>query len=84
MKTVAFLPAKGSSDRIKCKNMKILNGKPLFLYTLEKLVKCDFIDEVYLDSESDEILNYASYLDYHPLKRDTELANKKTDGHQMF
>lgn len=84
MKIVAFLPAKGSSDRIKCKNMKLLNGKPLFLHTLEKLVKCDFIDEVYLDSESDEILNYAPHLKYHPLKRDVDLANNKTDGHQMF
>lgn len=84
MKVVAFLPAKGTSERIESKNMKILNGKPLFLHTLEKLVKCDFIDEVYLDSESDEILYYAPYLDYKPLKRAPELATNKTDGHQMF
>lgn len=84
MKVVAFLPAKGTSERIESKNMKLLNGKPLFLHTLEKLVSCDFIDEVYLDSESDEILNYASYLNYIPLKRKAELATNKTDGHQMF
>lgn len=84
MKIVAFLPAKGTSERIESKNMKVLNGKPLFLHTLEKLVSCEFIDEVYLDSESDEILNYASYLDYKPLKRDPALASNKTDGHQMF
>lgn len=84
MKIVAFLPAKGNSERIECKNMKLLDGKPLFLHTLEKLTKCDFIDEVYLDSDSDEILHYASYLDYIPLKRDKELANNKTDGHMMF
>lgn len=84
MRIVAFLPAKGTSERIESKNLKLLNGKPLFLHTLEKLVYCDFIDEVYLDSESDEILNYASYLDYIPLKRKAELATNKTDGHQMF
>lgn len=84
MKVVAFLPAKGSSQRIECKNMKLMDGKPLFLHTLEKLVSCEFIDEVYLDSESDEILNYAPYLNYIPLKRDPELANNKTDGHRMF
>lgn len=84
MKVVAFLPAKGTSERIASKNMKLLNGKPLFLHTLEKLVSCDFIDEVYLDSESEEILNYASYLNYIPLKRKPELATNKTDGHQMF
>lgn len=84
MKVVAFLPAKGTSERIPSKNMKLLDGKPLFLHTLEKLVECDFIDEVYLDSESDEILDFADYLNYNKLKRDTSLANNKTDGHKMF
>ena len=84
MKVVAFLPAKGSSERIANKNTQLLNGKPLFLHTLEKLCECDFIDEVYLDSESDEILNWAPYLRYVPLKRDPALATNKTDGHQMF
>lgn len=84
MKVVAFLPAKGSSERIESKNLKLLDGKPLFLHTLEKLVNCDFIDEVYLDSESDDILNYARHLGYKPLKRDPALATNKTDGHQMF
>lgn len=84
MKVAAFLPAKGSSERIECKNLKLLDGKPLFLHTLEKLTECDFIDEVYLDSESDQILGYAPYLNYIPLKRDPMLANNKTDGHKMF
>lgn len=84
MKTVAFLPAKGHSERVLNKNLKLLNGKPLFLHTLEKLVSCDFIDEVYLDSESDEILNWAPYLRYIPLKRDPALANNKIDGHKLF
>lgn len=84
MKVAAFLPAKGSSERIECKNLKLLDGKPLFLHTLEKLTECDFIDEVYLDSESDHILGYAPYLNYIPLKRDPMLANNKTDGHKMF
>jgi regulator of RNase E activity RraA/CMP-N-acetylneuraminic acid synthetase len=84
MKIAAFLPSKGSSERIPSKNLALLDCKPLFLYTLEKLCKCGFIDEVYLDSESDEILNYAPFLPYKPLKRDPELATNKTNGHQMF
>ena len=31
MKIVAFLPVKGSSERIKNKNTTLMNGKPLFL-----------------------------------------------------
>lgn len=84
MKVVAFLPVKGSSSRIQSKNLKLLDGKPLFLHTLEKLLKCDFIDEVYLDTESEEVINAASYLKHNVLLRDPDLANNKTDGNRLF
>jgi len=84
MKVVAFLPAKGSSNRIENKNIKLLDGKPLFLRTLEKLVNCDFIDEVYLDSESDVVFDLAEPVECKFLKRDPKLANNSTDGHRLF
>jgi len=84
LRVAAFLPAKGNSERIPSKNMKLLDGKPLFLHTLEKLCDCDFIDEVYLDTDSDEILEYAPYLRYKPLKRAPELSNNKTTGDMLL
>jgi CMP-N-acetylneuraminic acid synthetase/regulator of RNase E activity RraA len=84
LKAAVFLPAKGTSERIPSKNMKLLNGKPLFLHTLEKLCECAFIDEVYLDSESDEILNYAPHLPYKPLKRPPELAGNQSTGDMLL
>ena len=84
MKVAAFLPVKGKSERIENKNIKLLDGKPLFLHTLEKLTKCDFIDEVYLDSESDEIFALASEVDCRIFKRDESLANNRTDGNKLF
>ena len=84
MKVVAFLPAKGTSSRVDNKNIKLLDGKPLFLHSLEKLTECEFIDEVYLDTESDDIIELASEVDCKVLKRDPSLANNKTDGHQLF
>lgn len=84
MKVVAFLPAKGTSSRVDNKNIKLLDGKPLFLHSLEKLTECDFIDEVYLDTESDHIIDLASEVNCKVLKRDPALANNKTDGHQLF
>ena len=84
MKIVAFLPAKGSSSRIESKNLKLLDGKPLFLHTLEKLMKCDFIDEVYLDTESEEIISYAKETGCKILKRSPELASNSTNGNQLF
>jgi regulator of RNase E activity RraA/CMP-N-acetylneuraminic acid synthetase len=84
MKVVAFLPVKGSSERIENKNIRLLDGKPLFMHTLEKLVACEFIDEVYLDSESDEIFEIASEVACNLLRRDKALASNKTDGHELF
>lgn len=84
MKVVAFLPVKGTSERIKNKNTSLLNGKPLFLHTLEKLVKCSFIDEVFLDTEMDSIYDMGKYTGCTYLKRDPALASNKTDGHSLF
>jgi CMP-N-acetylneuraminic acid synthetase len=84
MKVVAFLPAKGTSSRIPNKNMSLLDGKPLYLHALEKLMKCDFIDEVYLDTESEEVIEMTSEVDCHVLKRSPDLASNKTDGNRLF
>lgn len=84
LKIVAFLPAKGSSSRIESKNVKLLDGKPLFLHTLEKLIECDFIDEVYLDTESEEVISYATGLDCKILHRNPILATNSTDGNSLF
>src|SRR3989344_3014117 len=84
VKVVAFLPAKGSSERIKNKNVQLLDSKPLFMHTLEKLISCDFIDEVYLDTESDKIFEMASDLSFKKLKRDKNLAKNSVDGNQLI
>lgn len=84
MKIVAFLPVKGTSSRIENKNIKLLDGKPLFLHTLEKLSSCSFIDEVYLDSESEKIFSLAENVNCNFLKRDPLLATNDTDGHSLF
>ena len=84
MKIAAFLPAKGSSRRIENKNLKLLDGKPLFIHALEKLVNSKFFDEVYLDTESDEIIDAASEIDCKILKRNSSLASNKTDGNKLF
>lgn len=84
MKVVAFLPAKGSSNRIDSKNTALLDSKPLFLHTLEKLASISEIDELYLDTESDTIINLAAHVDCKILKRDPALASNKTDGNQLL
>lgn len=84
MKVAAFLPAKGSSDRIENKNLRLLDGKPLFLHTLEKLMTCPFIDEVFLDTESDEMIELGRDTGCSVMRRDPALASNRTDGNRLF
>mgnify|MGYP000250280546 CR=1 FL=1 len=84
MKIVAILPAKGSSSRIESKNLKLLDGQPLFLHSLTRLVESGIFDDVYLDTECEEIIELASVVDCKVLKRDPLLASNKTDGNRLF
>lgn len=84
MKTAAFIPVKAKSERINNKNLKLLCGKPLFLHTLEKILSCDFIDEVFLDSESEKIFELASDFNIKKFKRDEKFADNSTDGNKLF
>jgi CMP-N-acetylneuraminic acid synthetase/regulator of RNase E activity RraA len=84
MKIVAFVPAKGSSERIPNKNLAILDGEYLFKRKLRQLLACQLIDEVVLDTDSDEIAALAADLPVKRLVRPTELASNLTDGHALF
>lgn len=84
MKVIAFIPVKGSSSRIENKNINLLDGKPLFIHTLEKLLACEFIHEVYIDTESEQIINLCSEYDCKIHRRDPALATNSTDGNELF
>jgi len=84
MKVAAFLPARGNSTRIPSKNNMLLDGDPMFLRSLRKLLACPSISEVFLDTESRELADLASDLKCKWLRRDPALASNKTDGHQLF
>ena len=84
MKVYAFVPAKGNSERIENKNMRYLDGERLFIRALKTLLKCKEIDRVFLDTESEDMYEMCDYLPITFMKRDENLANNKTDGHQIF
>ena len=84
MRTVAFVPAKGESTRIRNKNTVVLDGEHLFKRKLKQLLACPEIDDVYLDTESDAIIEMASDLPVKVIKRRPQLASNKTDGHELF
>jgi N-acylneuraminate cytidylyltransferase len=50
---------KGHSERIPNKNLKLLNGKPLFFWILETLKKTSFINQIVINTDSKEIADLA-------------------------
>ena len=55
-KIVALLPMKANSERVKGKNFREFNGKPLFRWTLDILLAIKEIDQVIINTDAREIL----------------------------
>lgn len=55
-KTVALLPMKANSDRVRGKNFRPFNGKPLFRWILETLLSVEQIDTVIINTDARDIL----------------------------
>ena len=83
MKTVAIIPIKKKSERVPGKNFRMIGGKPLFKYFLDKLSSCNF-DEVYIDSDSEEIEEYSKNKGYGFIHRDPELSKNTANGNDLL
>jgi len=83
MKIVAIVPIKSKSKRLKNKNFKKINDKPLYKYLLDKLKFTNF-DEVYVDSDSSEIEKYCRLNNYKFIKRLPKLALDSANGNDLL
>jgi CMP-N,N'-diacetyllegionaminic acid synthase len=71
---VAIIPARGGSKGIPKKNLLILSGKPLIAWSIQQALASRFIDEVYVSSDSDEILAVSASYGAKSIKRPDHLA----------
>ncbi|MDR0947777.1 MAG: N-acylneuraminate cytidylyltransferase [Ruminococcus sp.] len=53
--TVAFIPVRGGSKSIPLKNIKPIAGKPLIYWTAKAACDCEFIDRVFIATDSEAI-----------------------------
>lgn len=61
---VAFIPVRGGSKSIPLKNIKLLNNKPLIYWVTKACQNCDFIDKIYISTDSKEIREVAENLNF--------------------
>lgn len=55
MSLVAVVPMKGHSERVPGKNLRPMAGRPLFHWVIEKLLTAEMVDQVLVETDSDEI-----------------------------
>lgn len=81
-KTVlAIIPARGGSKGIPRKNLRILGGTPLIVWTILEAKKSRYIDRLVLSSEDEEIIRVAREWECEvPFVRPPELATDETPG----
>lgn len=81
-KRVAMIPARMGSQRVKMKNLRLINGKPLIWYAINNCKEAGVFDEIYVNSESEIIGDYAIKQGVKFYKRPAELAanNATNDG----
>lgn len=54
-KIAGFIPAKGGSERIPRKNLKVMAGKPMMAWTIEASLRSRYIDSTFVSTEDIEV-----------------------------
>lgn len=75
MTTIATICARGGSVGVPRKNIRLLQGKPLIVHTIEQALACPLIDAVYVSTDDEEIARVARDAGAQvPFLRPAELA----------
>lgn len=73
---VAIIPAKGSSSRLKNKNMRFLLKKPLIYWTIKHATESKLIDIIYVSTDSEKIAKFAKQMKIGVIKRPKKLCGE--------
>jgi N-acylneuraminate cytidylyltransferase len=75
LSVLAIIPARGGSQGLTRKNVRLLGGKPLIAWTIEAAQASVYIDRLVLSSEDEEIIEIGQRLGCDiPFPRPSELA----------
>jgi len=67
---------KAHSERVKNKNIRLIDGQPLFYFILKTLERCRTVSTIYVDTDSDFIKKKIGrdFINIHIIDRPSELA----------
>jgi len=83
MKVVAIIPIKKKSERVRSKNFRKINNIELYKIICEKVKKSDF-DEIYIDTDSKKVKEYAIKNNFNIINRLDHLSKNDANGNDLL
>ena len=83
MKIVSLIPARKGSKGIKNKNLIDLCGKPLIHYSIQASIN-SIVEETWVSSDSDEILEISKSLGSNTIKRPKDLSEYNSTSESVL
>ena len=86
----AVIPVRAGSQRVKNKNIKPFAGTSLLEIKIKQLKQIDLLDEIIVNTDSEEMLELARSLGVTPFKRDSYYASAASSvsinstSHQVY
>lgn len=84
MKVAATIPIKSNSTRVKNKNFKLLGDKPLYRYIIDNCIKAQCFDDIYVDTDSEDIKKYCRQNKIKWIDRIPALTLDSANGNDVF
>lgn len=78
------IPIKTNNQRLPGKNTMLLCGKPLYQYLFDSVKKCKRVDNIYVDSSDEKILEAAHKNNFKTIKRPSFLNSAETSGNDLI
>lgn len=83
-RTIALIPARAGSKGIINKNLKVLCGKPLIIWTIEHALEAAIFDDIIVSTDSEEIARVAREGGANvPFLRPDKLSGDLATAHQV-
>jgi len=83
-RVAAFIPIKGQSTRVPEKNFRLFYGRPLFQWIIDHAIEASAFDQVYVDTDSDVVAQYATDVGALLIHRKPELARDDANGNDLL
>ena len=80
MNSICIIPARSGSVRIKNKNIAKINNKPLIEYTLNAAIKIVPLDNIFISTNDQKIINIAKKFKINFIKRPKNLCTDSSSS----